>query len=94
MAAWIHKNLRYKPDMWVIPNDMVRWRPTMTGFAVLAGISFIGFMAALSWVVLVSIGIRRDDPGSVFKASSADPNGVVPDRMARIARRSTGVHWA
>jgi hypothetical protein len=66
----------------------------MTGFAVLAIISLVGFMAALGWVALVSIGIRRDDPGSVSNASPADSSGVVADRVARIARQSTGIHWA
>jgi hypothetical protein len=63
----------------------------MTGFAVFAVISFVGFMAALGWVALVAIGIRRDDPGSGIKA---DSSSVTPDRVARIARQSTGVHWA
>jgi len=65
----------------------------MTGFAVFAVVSFIGIVAAIGWVLVVSVGIRRDDRGAVVNASPAGLSGVVPGRVARIARQTTGVHW-
>jgi hypothetical protein len=66
----------------------------MTGFAVIIVISLIGIVAAIGWVGLVSIGIRRDDRGAVINASTTDVSGVVPGRAARMARQLTDVHWA
>jgi hypothetical protein len=66
---------------------------TVAGYAVLAGIAIVGIIATLSWVVLVSLGIRRDDRAAMFKASSAGRGGSGPGRVARMSRQSTGVHW-
>jgi hypothetical protein len=74
-----------------MPNDMVL-EATMIGFAVLV-ISFVGIVAAIGWVGLVSIGIRREDRGAVINASPTDLSGVVPGKVARIARQTTGVRW-
>jgi hypothetical protein len=95
MAARVCKDIRYRPDNTVqpvIPNDR-DVEATMTGFAVLALISLAGIVVTVGWVIVVSLGIRRDDRGSVINASAADLSGLVPGRAARIARQTTGVHW-
>lgn len=64
----------------------------MAGFAVLAGISVIGIVAALTWVTLVSLGIRRDDRGAAFSTRAIGMRGAGHGRAERIARHTTGMH--
>jgi hypothetical protein len=76
-----------------MPNDALTWEVTMAGVAVLAVVSLFGIVATIAWIVLVSMGIHREDrhrprnaPGSL--------GGVAPGRASRAARHATGVHWA
>jgi hypothetical protein len=59
----------------------------MTGFAILAGISLAGIVAVVGWVLVVSMGIRRED-----RATLLNVDGTGPGRIARIARQTTGLH--
>jgi hypothetical protein len=70
----------------------------MFGFAAFAVLSIVGIVAAITWISVVSLGIRRDERVAVLKvsrlrASGIGTSGTGPGRMARIARQTTGVHW-
>jgi hypothetical protein len=74
-----------------MPNDR-DVEATVAGFAVLAVISFVGIVATIGWVAVVSLGILRDDKGASINVSHVGLGGVVPGKVARIARQSTGFH--
>ena len=74
-----------------MPNGEVE--DTVAGFVVLVGISIVGFMTAITWLTLVSLGIRRDDRKAMFNARAVSLKGSAPGRVARMSRQSTGVHW-
>jgi len=59
----------------------------MTGFVAIAAIAFVGLVAAVGWVVCVSLGIRRDDRRSLRVGAQAGA-------ASRVARQSTGLHSA
>jgi len=70
----------------------------MFGFAAFAVLSIVGIVAAITWISVVSLGIRRDERVAVLntsrlRTSGIRTNGTGPGRMARIARQTTGVHW-
>jgi hypothetical protein len=63
----------------------------MAGFAALAAFSIVGIVAVITWISVVSFGIRRADRGAILNGSM---HGAARGRVARIARQSTGVHWS
>jgi hypothetical protein len=62
----------------------------MAGFAALAAFSIVGIVAAITWVTVVSFGIRRAERRAMLNLGT---HITEHGRVARIARQSTGVHW-
>ena len=59
--------------------------------AVVLAISLLGTVGLAWWIGSVSLGIHREDRRS---RTPVTLHGMAPGRTTRVARRSTGWHWA
>jgi hypothetical protein len=75
-----------------MPNEVMIWRHTVTYLAVVLAISLLGAVALTWWIGSVSLGIHREDRRSAHAPVTL--HGMAPGRTSRVARRSTGWHWA
>ncbi|HLK00357.1 MAG TPA: hypothetical protein VKU39_10685 [Streptosporangiaceae bacterium] len=62
----------------------------MAGFLIIAVIAGIGIIMTVGWVVCVALGIRRDDRRHLAMTAAGQDSPPV----SRLARHSTGLHWA
>jgi hypothetical protein len=60
--------------------------------AVVLAISLLGTVGLAWWIGSVSLGIHREDRRS--PRTPVTLHGMAPGRTTRVARRSTGWHWA
>jgi hypothetical protein len=66
----------------------------MASFMAIAAIALVGIVATACWIIGVALGIRRGDKASLAVTTGAAQVGSDQGRVSRLARHSTGLHWA